>query len=527
MRTPLIIGTRGSDLALWQANFVKKLLEGIGLASEIHIIKTQGDLIQHLSFDKLEGKGFFTKEIEEGLLSGQTDIAVHSHKDLPTESPESLKIAFVSDREDPSELLLIRKEAVESSKKFALKKGAIVGTSSARRKSQLLAFRPDIQLKELRGNVPTRINKLREKNYDAILIASAGVERLEINLSEFHVEKLDPREFIPAPAQGVLAIQIRAADQDLFQALQRLNHVEIANTIGIERKVLNLFQGGCQMPVGVYAEYDEDVELYKVRASKAERWDTLPVSVYLESSSPEGMAERIVEKIRSIKPCKVFITRDLREKGVMQNVLQGLGFNLEGKAMIETLPVSFHSLPDSEWIFFSSKQAVKFFFRQQPDLREQKFACVGKATAEELRKFGKRADFIGSSNDTKMTGKQFAARVGSGKVLFPQAKGSLRSIQQQFVKPEQVIDLVVYETKKKNDGPAPEAEMIVFTSPSNVEAWFERFRIHPEQKIIAMGDATANALRQFGTVRLTKPDAFDDAAILRAIFGMSGREHQN
>ncbi|MBK9543950.1 MAG: hydroxymethylbilane synthase [Bacteroidetes bacterium] len=527
MRTPLIIGTRGSDLALWQANFVKSLLAGIGLASEIQIIKTQGDLIQHLSFDKLEGKGFFTKEIEEALLNGSTDIAVHSHKDLPTESPEELKIAFVSDREDPSELLLIRKEAVDPSRKFALKKGAELGTSSARRKAQFSAFRPDIILKELRGNVPTRINKLREKNYDAILVAAAGVERLEIDLNDFHVEKLDPKEFIPAPAQGVLAIQIRSSDTELFALLQSLHHTSVANTIGIERKVLNLFQGGCQMPVGVYAEYDEENELYKVRASKAERWDTMPVSVYLESASHEGMAERIVEKIAQVKPCRLFITRDLKEESYLQNVLLGHGFQVEGKAMIETLAVPFHTLPSAEWIFFSSKQAVKYFFRQKPQLGEQKFACVGKATADELRKSGKRADFIGSSTDTKMTGKQFAARVGSEKVLFPQAKGSMRSIQQQFVKPEQVIDLVVYETKKKNEGAAPEADMIVFTSPSNVEAWFERFRIHPGQKVIAMGDATANALRQFGVKQLTKPDAFDDAGIVRAVFGMSGRELEN
>lgn len=524
MRSPLIIGTRGSDLALWQAHFVKGLLEGIGLPSEIKIIKTQGDLIQHLSFDKLEGKGFFTKEIEAALLSGETDIAVHSHKDLPTESPAELMIAAVSDREDPSELLLIRKEAVDLSKKFSLKKGAEVGTSSARRKSQLLAFRPDIQLKELRGNVPTRINKLREKGYDAILIAAAGVERLEIDLSDFHVEKLDPKEFIPAPAQGVLAIQIRASDTDLYKALQSMNHVAVANTIGIERKVLNLFQGGCQMPVGVYAEYDEDQELYKVRASKAAAWDTLPVSVYMESASHEGMAERIVEKIGHVKPCRVFITRDLRSDNYLQNVLPGLGFKLEGRALIETIAVPFQNVPDCDWIFFSSKQAVKFFFRQKPNLNGQKFACVGKATSEELRKFGQRADFIGSSTDTKMTGKQFAAKVGSGKVLFPQAKGSMRSIQQQFVKAEQVIDLVVYETIKKNDGPAPEADMIVFTSPSNVEAWFERFRVESNHKVIAMGDATANALRQFGVLKLTKPDTFDDSGIVRSVFGMSGKE---
>ena len=180
MRSPLIIGTRGSDLALWQANYVKGLLEEIGQACEIKIIKTQGDAQQELSLDKLEGKGFFTKEIEEALLREETDIAVHSHKDLPTESPAGLTIGAVSEREDPSELLLIHKNGFDTKQKFTLKKNARVGTSSARRKSQLLAFRADVQISDLRGNVPTRIKKLQSGEYDAILIASAGVETARV-----------------------------------------------------------------------------------------------------------------------------------------------------------------------------------------------------------------------------------------------------------------------------------------------------------------------------------------------------------
>jgi hydroxymethylbilane synthase len=524
MRSPLIIGTRGSDLALWQAHYVSSLLTEIGLANELKIIKTQGDNIQHLSFDKLEGKGFFTKEIEEALLSGETDLAVHSHKDLPTESPAELVIAAVSSREDPSELLLIRKQAVDAGRKFCLKANAVVGTSSARRKSQLLAFRPDVEIKELRGNVPTRIKKLSEGNYDAILIAAAGVERLEINLDEFFVERLQPKEFVPAPAQGVLAIQIRSADKDLFKALQKLNNASVAKTISIERTVLNLFQGGCQMPVGAYAEYDDEREVYTVRVSKAEAWDKMPVSVYSESKDAEVLAARMITKIASFKPMSVFVSRNSRRDDYLKNVLTGNGFNYSCKALIETLPLPFKSLPDCEWVFFSSKQAVKFFFEQKPQLTDQKFAAVGKVTADAIRKYGKRAEFIGGSTDTKMTGKQFASKVGSGKVLFPQAKGSMRSIQQQFVKPGQVIDLPVYETIKKNEGEMPVADILVFTSPSNVEAWFERFTISPKQKVVAMGDATANALRQHRIIGCAQPDSFDDAGLARAIFSISSND---
>jgi len=158
-------GTRGSELALWQANFVKDELAKINISAELKIIKTQGDRILNLSFDKLEGKGFFTKELEEELVAGIIDLAVHSHKDLPTDNPPGLMIAAVSEREDPAELLLILKDCVDVRQKLSVKFGGIVGTSSNRRKAQLLAIRPDLEIEDLRGNVPTRIGKLRDEKY--------------------------------------------------------------------------------------------------------------------------------------------------------------------------------------------------------------------------------------------------------------------------------------------------------------------------------------------------------------------------
>ena len=166
--TPVIIGTRGSELALWQANFTKSVLENNGLQVELKIIKTKGDATQqwNLSFDKIEGKGFFTKELEDELLAGTIDLAVHSCKDLPTEFPEGLTIAAYSKRANPFDILLIRKESVDETKVLKLKENAIVGTSSARRKAQLIAYRPDFVLQDLRGNVPTRVKKLAEENYE-------------------------------------------------------------------------------------------------------------------------------------------------------------------------------------------------------------------------------------------------------------------------------------------------------------------------------------------------------------------------
>ena len=167
-------------------------------------------------------------------------------------------IAAVSEREDPADLLLIRKSSVDANQKWGLKAKAIVGTSSARRKSQVLRFRPDVELKDLRGNVPTRIQKLRDENYDAILLAKAGVTRLKIDLSEFEVVTLNPTEFVPAPAQGVLGLQIREEDAVLGKILDQLDNKETRARIAIELKVLNRLDGGCQLPLGVYCPNTEE-----------------------------------------------------------------------------------------------------------------------------------------------------------------------------------------------------------------------------------------------------------------------------
>lgn len=524
MNKKIIVGSRGSDLALWQANFVKDALQDLGVDAEIKIIKTQGDKIQDLSFDKMEGKGFFTKEIETALLENQIDLAVHSHKDLETTPPKGLSIAAVSRREDPSELLIIRKEAVDEKKWFSLKKNALVGTSSARRKALLLNFRADLKLKDLRGNVPTRIDKLRKKEYDAILLAAAGVERLEIDLDEFHVEVLDPKEFVPAPAQGVLAFQIREEDTALKKLLEPLNDEDAALTSALERKVLQLFEGGCQLPLGVYCERDEnesgDAYVFKVWCSMAEAWNKPIKLVYQESINHKTLPQGIVTTLKKSKPCSVFITRNLSKNSLLKNVLSAHGYKVFGETLIEIKTIQIKKVPKTDWIFFSSKNAVKHFFEQQPDIQNAKLGAVGKSTSVALRKMGKKANFIGYSTDTILTGKQFSATVGNGRVLFPTAKGSLRSIQQQFQRPENVIDLSVYETIQHHDVKIPPADILIFTSPSNVEAFFVKNKVKATQKVIAIGESTGNTLKHNGVKNYFLPKSFDDIGFLQAVFGI-------
>jgi hydroxymethylbilane synthase len=246
----------------------------------------------------MEGKGFFTKEIEDALLRGEIDLAVHSMKDLPTNAPEGLVISAVSYREDPSDMLLINKNITEKGKLLQLPERAKVGTSSSRRKGQLLDIRPDLQLVDIRGNVPTRIQKLEQGDFDAIVLASAGLARLDIDTSSFHVIRFDPTEIVPAPAQGVLAWQTMANDIQTRKILMGIHHSEVSDVTNVERKVLNLMNGGCQMPLGVYC-YKDTFGNYHVHAAFSTSFDLPITRVSISSATHYQLAEKVVEKLQS------------------------------------------------------------------------------------------------------------------------------------------------------------------------------------------------------------------------------------
>ncbi len=255
MTNPLRLGTRGSDLALWQARRVAASLEErLGLAAEIVIVKTRGDRIQDVAFSKMEGKGFFTKELQEALYDRRIDLVVHSLKDLPTESPDGLEVVAIPERANPADLLLAREGLLEvtPANPLGLPDGAVLGTSSLRRAAQVLALRPKLLIKALRGNVPTRIHKLRDGDYDAILLAAAGVGRLEIDLTDLETLELAPEVMLPAPGQGALAIECRR-DDELTRPLEALHNSEIAAAVGAERSLLQMLGGGCHLPLGCLA----------------------------------------------------------------------------------------------------------------------------------------------------------------------------------------------------------------------------------------------------------------------------------
>lgn len=247
----LRIGTRASQLALWQANWVKSELEKKypGLEVTLTKIKTQGDKILDVPLAMVGGKGLFVKEIEEAMLRGEIDIAVHSMKDVPTIFPEGLALRCITEREDPRDIVVLR----PGFKSFRdLPQGARIGTSSLRRKAMLLHLRPDFQMVDIRGNVETRIRKLTEDNLDAVVLAAAGMHRLGFTgqIGEY----LPTDVSLPAIGQGALGIESRIADAEVNALIDFFNHPDTAAAVKGERAVLRRLEGGCQVPIGAYGE---------------------------------------------------------------------------------------------------------------------------------------------------------------------------------------------------------------------------------------------------------------------------------
>lgn len=250
MREKIVIGTRSSKLALWQAEFVKTELEKKypGLVVELKLMTTKGDKILDAPLAKIGGKGLFTKELEQAMLDGQIDLAVHSLKDMPTEVPKGLVITAITKRFDPGDAMVSNKY-----KRFAdLPEGAKVGTSSLRRRAQLLHVRPDLNIVDLRGNVNTRLRKLDEEDFDAIILAVAGLKRLGYG---DRITEVLPRDMmLPAVGQGALAIESREDDFAVRNLVAFLHDLDTSTATKAERAFLARVEGGCQVPVGVYAE---------------------------------------------------------------------------------------------------------------------------------------------------------------------------------------------------------------------------------------------------------------------------------
>ena len=310
MNDPIKIGTRGSKLALWQANWVKSVLQEKfpQYTVELITIKTQGDKILDVPLAKVGGKGLFVKEIEHALLTRQVDIAVHSMKDMPAEIPEGLCIGAIPERENPFDVFISQNGLGYKE----LDSGSIIGTSSLRRGAQLRHARPDLFIQPLRGNLDTRLKKLEKEKLDAIVLAAAGVRRL--NLEHKITEYLDPAIILPAIGQGALCIEIRRDDAKIGPLVKSIDHTATRTVVEGERAFLNRLEGGCQVPIAGHGKINKEeliltglvAEIDGTRIIKGEKSGPLDAAEDIGTELAEqllaGGAAEILQKLKSIEP---------------------------------------------------------------------------------------------------------------------------------------------------------------------------------------------------------------------------------
>ena len=327
----IIIGTRGSKLALWQAEWVKSALLKLnpGLTIELNKIKTTGDKILDVPLAKVGGKGLFVKEIEEALLNGEADLAVHSMKDVPTDFPKGLHLAVICKREDPRDAFITAVSSQQSAvsknkiKRFKdLPKGATIGTSSLRRACQLLSIRPDLKIAQLRGNLDTRLRKLDEGQFDAIILAAAGVKRL--GWAERITEVIEPEVSLPAIGQGAIGIECRVDDEFINKLIAPLNHSETSICVRAERACLKKLEGGCQVPIAAHARL---VQKSEVRSQKPEDKDsslfTVHYSLIMDGLVGSVSGDRIIKSHiegnpKDAESLGIKLAEDLLSKGAKE-----------------------------------------------------------------------------------------------------------------------------------------------------------------------------------------------------------------
>lgn len=534
MNQPLIIGTRGSELALWQAQYVQNLLATHQISTSLKIILTSGDKNQQWqnSFDKLEGKNFFTKEIEDALLKKEIDLAVHSFKDVEASffdnSESTLVIAGLSIRHNPQDVLILHKNCVDNLPYIPIKYHARIGTSSARRYAQLQSLRPDVQILPLRGNVPTRIQKLQIHQYDGIILARAGIERLQLPLDDFEVYPLPLHLFVPAAGQGIIAYQVRKEDITLIHLLQKISNPISEECSKIERQLLKQIGGGCSQPVGVLCQKDHSH--YKVYISLNTQKNLVSIPSILNDTNPHTLLLKAKDNITHIqqllhKPVskKILITHTLEPYAYLKKLTMRLKWDITDIPLIYTEKIDILELPECEWIFFNSKNAVKYFITQNifhsSYVKNKKIAALSSSTAYYLQKQGLPVHFIGQGTDTNQIARDFLKYAIHQKILFPCSNISIRSIEKFIDTQTHIIHLPVYNTKEKPIALHTSFDYYIFTSPSNVRAFFKLNQISSDATVIAMGTSTAKELEHHNvpSSQIVLPIAFDDVAIAAAM----------
>ncbi len=536
------LGTRGSRLALAQSQHVAEALTRAVPAIEVEvvIVQSQGDKLFDAPLSRIAGKGVFTKEIEDALMDGRIDLAVHSLKDLPTQSPPGLAVAAVPARESPWDVLV----APRPLRLVDLPAGSVAGTSSLRRASQLRARHPQLEIRELRGNVPTRIRKMLEGQYAAIVLAEAGLHRL--GLQPPFAERMDPQAMLPAPGQGALGLQIRGDDRELAGHLAALDDAATSACCTAERTLLDRLGGGCQVPLGAHAEYGAGGEM-TLRARVLSQDGTTVVEAVCTGPDPVALGEQAAAELRtrgaeeliaaviesapeppseipdatpSRREVRVIVTRDEDADGPLSRELRNRGMVPVCLPLVRTRlhPGVFTEIdgaPVFEWVVATSANAVDALAAAPPEVRHPlqraRFASVGKATTQKLESVGFTAEVTGTAGREELLEALLPLVEGGARVLV--LRGTLappRIVDALRVHGCAVTDLVVYETTRVPESAGLMGDLlrggachaVAFCSSSAADAFAQAQPDAPHvmKNLVAasIGGSTSETLRHHG-----------------------------
>lgn len=558
------IGTRGSKLALYQAYRVKDELQPHYPDTEftIEIIKTKGDKILDVALSKIGDKGLFTKEIEEALFNHEIDMAVHSLKDLPTVFPEGAKLGAVLKRGEIRDALI----STNGRKIADLTSNDVIATSSLRRKAQLLRINKDFKIIEIRGNVNTRIRKMEEGYCDVMIMAAAGLQRLE--MSHYISDLFEPEVMIPACSQGAIVIEIRENDPVTEEIISKINDEKTLIATDAERAFLRTLEGGCQIPVGSYTRFDGDTfhitgfisSIDGTQYIKDSAEGVISQAVYVSMKLAKNLHSRggaeILKAIRdenivfaqsdvSLKDKVIISTRAIESGDSLPDLLKACGAKLLSLPMIEIAPSKLDSrmieqlnhLEQFDWIFFTSKNGVINFFRHLIDVKGNtelpktaKLAVIGYKTGLELEYYGYTPTLICDENTSDDLLVQFYKKYQPQNLNILLAQGNLadNTLSNRLSTENTVSRINVYQTVK----PAyadPEIveiiknglyDLIVFTSPSTFTNFCSYF--NPDQigklKMVSIGTTTTKAIQEAGfepaiTAKKSSAEGLRDAII--------------
>jgi hydroxymethylbilane synthase len=525
------IGTRGSRLALAQTELVKDriLQKHPGLQIEVRVIRTTGDKILDTPLSRMGGRGLFTQELEEALLDGRVDLVVHSMKDLPTELPPGLAVGAVLEREDPADVFVSGGLSWDQ-----LPENAVIGTSSLRRRAQLLAQRPGLDCRDLRGNVDTRLRKLSEGLYQGVVLARAGLKRLSL-LDGLNVRPFPVHELVPAVAQGALAVEIRRRDKKTAEIVGAMEHAETRLCVTVERDFLARVGGGCQVPAAAHCRikadtltlwtFVGDLEGKKYIREKF----TAPVSGHaaLGTNAADKVLNKggrdIVKRVfESLGPLPlagktVAVTQAMHQNKRQIALIQSLGGRALEWPAIAIRPVmtaeqfrgKLGALKGADFIIFTSANAVQVFFdlcagtgADPQAFRKAKICAIGSATADALAEGGLPPSITPATFDQEGLVAALPGDFKDRQVIIPRAREA-RPLLEKTLKARnaRVEILALYETVAF-EGSAPGRpgpyDFITFTSPSCVSHFFKAAALAQDAETVCIGQVTAGALKALG-----------------------------